>query len=124
MARKRKTYEAPFNAKVALAALQGDKTANEVGSDVDVHPTLASQCKEQLLEHAHPAFAPKPQATERALAALQAPLFEQIGRLQMELDWLKKNSHTDPDELRRLVEPGHPQMSIRRQCELLGLPRA
>jgi putative transposase len=92
MARKRKTYAAPFKAQVALAALKGDKTANEVASDFDVHPTLVSQWKKQLTDHAPAVFDSKVQAAPQDLAALQAPLFEEIGRLKVELDWLKKKA--------------------------------
>jgi hypothetical protein len=54
----------------------------------------------------------------------KAELFEQTGRLKMELEWLKKKSPRSPEELRPLVEPGHPRISVRRQCELLSLSRS
>ena len=57
--------------------------------------------------------------------AKEAELFQQIGKLQMELEWLKKNlSCSDARELRKLVDPDHPELSISRQCALLGLPRS
>jgi hypothetical protein len=57
--------------------------------------------------------------------AKEAELFQQIGKLQMELEWLKKNrSCSDARELRRLVDVKHPELSISRQCEILGLPRS
>jgi putative transposase len=54
---------------------------------------------------------------------LQADLYEQIGRLQMELEWLKKKLPGDTQAKRELIEPEHSQLSIRRQCELVGLNR-
>jgi len=52
-------------------------------------------------------------------------LFQQNGELQMELEWLKNNlSCSDPRELRNLVDHDHPELSISRQCALLGLPRS
>jgi len=55
--------------------------------------------------------------------AVQAKLYEEVGRLKMELDWIKKLPGS-VDLKRQWVVPGHPQLSIRRQCELLGLGRA
>ncbi|HYT93495.1 MAG TPA: IS3 family transposase, partial [Gemmataceae bacterium] len=56
--------------------------------------------------------------------ALQTDLYEQLGRLKRELEWLKKKSAQSPEQLRPLVEPDHPQLSVRRQCALLGLKRS
>jgi len=57
--------------------------------------------------------------------ANEAELFQQIGRLQMELEWIKKSlSFCDAHELRQLVDHDHPDLSISRQCALLGLPRS
>lgn len=91
MGRKRTTYAAEFKAKVALAALKGDRTANEVASLHGVPPSLVSQWKSQLLANAGSVF-----ATSAAPAAdveqAQAPLYEKIGRLEVELDWVKKKA--------------------------------
>ncbi len=57
-------------------------------------------------------------------SAREAELFEQIGRLKMALEWLKKKLTASVEEKRVLVEPTHPAISIRRQCALLGLSRA
>ena len=54
---------------------------------------------------------------------VQASLYEEIGRLKMELDWVKK-LRVSAEEKRRWIDPGHPELSIRRQCALLGLSRA
>jgi putative transposase len=51
-------------------------------------------------------------------------LFEQIGRLKMALEWLKKNLPSSCEHRRPLVDPDHPALSVRRQCELLGLNRS
>jgi transposase-like protein len=91
MARQRKKHTAAFKAQVALAALKGDKTVNELASQHAVHPTLIHGWKKQLLQGAETVFdnGVKATAATDALAA-QAELFEQIGRLKMELEWLKK----------------------------------
>jgi len=90
MARQRKTYSASFKAQVALAALKGDRTANELAARHQVHPTLVCNWKQALLQGAAALFA---EGGRRARGPDQpdpAELFEQIGRLKMELEWLKK----------------------------------
>jgi transposase len=92
MARKRKSYTAEFKAKVALAALRGESTANELAARHQIHPTLVSNWKQALLEGAASLFAEGAggKAAKSADEPEAAELFEQIGRLQMELAWLKK----------------------------------
>jgi putative transposase len=92
MTRKRKIHEASFKAKVALAAVKGDRTVNELASQFVVHPTLIHGWKKQLLDGAESLFASGVKADkDKAQTETQtAELFEQIGRLKMELEWLKK----------------------------------
>ena len=90
MATKRKQYTAAFKAQVALAALRGDRTANELASPYGVHPTLIHAWKKQLLAGADQVFSNGSQAAAADTEAEKAELFEQIGRLKMELEWLKK----------------------------------
>jgi transposase len=92
MAGKRKSHSAAFKAQVALAALKGDKTVNELASQYAVHPTLIHTWKKQLLGGAEDVFGSPAKAAAIDHEALQAQLFEQIGRLKMELDWVKKKS--------------------------------
>ncbi|MCA9234235.1 MAG: hypothetical protein KDA44_02125 [Planctomycetales bacterium] len=51
-------------------------------------------------------------------------MYEQIGRLKMEVEWLKKKLPSSIDARRRWLEPDHSQLTIARQCELLTLPRS
>jgi transposase-like protein len=90
MARKRKTHAAAFKAQVALAALRQDKTVNELASQHSVHPTLIHTWKKQLLAGAVDLFSNGSKAAAEDHEAVQAQLYEQIGRLKMELEWLKK----------------------------------
>ena len=93
MARQRKTHSAAFKAQVALAALRGDKTINELASLHGVHPTLIHSWKKQLLASVADIFDPDHGKSATAdHEAREAQLFEQIGRLKMELEWLKKKS--------------------------------
>jgi transposase-like protein len=88
MSAKRKQHSAAFKAQVALAALKGDRTVNELASQYGVHPTLIHGWKKQLLAGADQVFGNGVRAG--AGEAEKAELFEQIGRLKMELEWLKK----------------------------------
>ena len=91
MAVKRKSHSAAFKAQVALAAVRGDRTINELASHYGVHPTLIHGWKKQLLAGAEAVFAsgPKPPGPPEDKTA---ELLEQIGRLKVELDWVKKQS--------------------------------
>ena len=92
MARKRKSHTAAFKAQVALAAVKEDRTANELASKYGVHPTLIHGWKKQLLAGAEGVFAGGAKAAAVDTEAHQAELYEQIGRLKMELEWLKKKA--------------------------------
>ncbi len=92
MNRKRKHYPAGFKAQVAVAALKEDKTVNELASHFGIHPTLIHAWKKQLLAGAEDLFGQGRQMPAADHEALQAQLFEEIGRLKVELDWMKKKS--------------------------------
>jgi len=92
MARKRSRHAAGFKAQVALAALKEDRTVNELASKFNVHPTLIHGWKKQLLAGAESIFAAGAKAATSDGEAVQAELYEQIGRLKMELEWLKKKA--------------------------------
>ena len=89
---KRKQHTAAFKAQVALAALKGDKTVNELASQYGVHPTLIHTWKKQLLQGAEVIFSNGLKGDGGEAEARQTELYEQIGRLQMELAWVKKKS--------------------------------
>lgn len=91
MARKRMPRGAEFKAKVAIAALQEKKTVQALAGMYDVHPTQVHQWKRQLQDGAVVLFQDQARCQdEAARRAKEAELYEQIGRLNMELDWLKK----------------------------------
>ena len=92
MTAKRKTHSAQFKAKIALAAIKGDRTINDLAGEFQIHPTMIHAWKKLLLDASEEIFAsgrksPAPPADDH-----QTELYEQNGRLKMELEWLKKKS--------------------------------
>jgi putative transposase len=92
MPRKRQHHTAAFKAQVALAALKGDRTVNELAGQFGVHPTLIHGWKKQLLAGAEAVFSGGVRTASDDAEARQAELYEQIGRLKMELEWVKKKA--------------------------------
>ena len=93
MPKKRREYSAGFKFRVALEALREQKTVNELASEHQLHPTLVRDWKRQLLSSGASVFdrgKPAPAKAENDVP--EAELYEQIGRLKMELEWLKKKS--------------------------------
>jgi transposase-like protein len=90
MSKKRHQYSAAFKFNVALEAAKGTKTISELASEMGVHPTQISQWKRQLLDEGVSLFKKNAASHQREHETLQAALYEQIGRLKMELEWLKK----------------------------------
>ena len=90
--KKRKVHLPEFKAKVGLEALRGVKTINEIAQDHGVHPVQVSQWKKEIQEQAKSLFEGK--RGPQPVADHSAPdrLYGEIGRLKMELDWLKKKS--------------------------------
>jgi transposase-like protein len=88
---KRKQHTAEFRFKVALEALKGLKTVAELASIYEVHPTLINRWKKELHEDGRTIFG-SPKRKGRETEVLQAALYEEIGRLKFELDWLKKKA--------------------------------
>jgi len=121
MGQKRIRHSADFKAKVALEALKGLKTINELATQYQVHPTQISQWKRQVTVKAKELFGSATRSGQDA-EAREAKLYEEVGRLKMELDWVKKLPGS-VETKRQWIQPGHAHLSVRRQCVLLGLGR-
>ena len=91
MAGTRKRHSASFKAKVALEAAKRTRTVDELAKAYQVHPVQISQWKRQLLEGAESLFRDGRRRDQGDDQALQAELYERIGRLNMEVEWLKKS---------------------------------
>lgn len=123
LSKRRKKHDPEFKAKVALEALRGVKTIAEISSANGIHGTQIARWKKQVLEGLPGVFDPRARPAPAEDEQL-AKLYEQIGRLQVELERLKKNLAASHEDRRGLVDPDHPELSIRRQCELLGVSRS
>jgi transposase-like protein len=92
MTKKRRIHSSEFKFKVALDAAKELKTLNELSSEYGVHPNQISGWKGELLKGGATIFSNKIARQQREQEALQSELYEQIGRLKMELEWLKKKA--------------------------------
>lgn len=90
MSRKRTNHSKEFKAKVALEAVKGVQSASELASRYKVHPTQIAQWKKQLQDNAASAFERGRSGEAPDTERLTAPLYQEIGRLKMELDFLQK----------------------------------
>jgi len=92
MSRKRRTFAAAFKARVALAAARGDRTTAQLASEFSVHTSQVTAWKKQLLDHVAELFEEGRGQDREASTAQEQELYEQIGRLKMEAEWLKKKA--------------------------------
>lgn len=88
----RKTIGSAIKAKVALAALKGDKTMGELSSEFEVHPNQISKWKRRVLEELPKLFERKSDNKGEQPDPAVDELYKQIGQLQVENGWLKKKS--------------------------------
>ena len=89
---QRRRHSAAFKAEVALEAIRGERTVNELAGLYQVHPSQIAAWKRQALEGLPGIFGNGRPKTQKAEEDLRAQLYQQIGRLKVELDFLKKKS--------------------------------
>ena len=92
MRTQRRRHSAEFKAKVALEAIRGQRTSNEIASAYGIHPVQVAQWKKQALAELPQAFSSRRAKAEQDEADLKARLYQQIGQLKMELEWLGEKS--------------------------------
>jgi len=90
MAGRRKRHSAEFKAKIALLAIKGEERVNEIAQHYQIHPGQVTQWKHQALEHLPELFSNGWSRAEQSEADLKNHLYQEIGQLKVELDWLKK----------------------------------
>ena len=89
---KRRQHSAELKSKVALAAIRGVSTAQEIAGKYEVHPTLVAKWKKEALAGLPEVFASGAAKNDAAEERLREQLYAQIGRLKVENDWLKKKA--------------------------------
>ena len=92
MSSSRKKRSPQLKAQVALAAIKAQKTTNQLAADFDVHPCQIATWKKQAIDGLPHLFDAGPVLADVGHERELAALYEQIGRLKVELDWLKKKS--------------------------------
>ena len=92
MKRERKRYDWTLKAKVAVEAIKGQRTVNEIASAYGIHPHQVTQWKKQALEQLPEIFSNGRARIQLADEELRDRLYQEIGQLKVELDWLKKKS--------------------------------
>lgn len=92
MTKMRRSYTTAFKFRTAIEALKGMKTIAEIAQEQQVHPNQVRSWKRELEEGGPQVFAKKTKRDEQAREQKEEALYEQIGRLQMELAWLKKKA--------------------------------
>jgi len=92
MAKPRKHYSNDLKARVALEAIKGYKTANELAAEYGVHPTQIAQWKKQALDGLPELFSMRRSEQAKSEEDLIASLYQQIGQLKVQVDWLEKKS--------------------------------
>lgn len=89
---QRKSFSADVKAKVAIEAVKGLKTANEIAGEYDCHPAQVSMWKKEFLENASSLFENKRDKKKASGEPEKEQLYQQIGELQVQLAWIKKKS--------------------------------
>ena len=92
MSKKAKTYTAQEKAKVAMEAIKGELTMAQLSSQYGVHATQINRWKREAVEAMVAGFTTKPKAADTHQTELISQLYQQIGQLTVERDWLKKKS--------------------------------
>jgi putative transposase len=90
MSKQRRRHGAQFKFEIAMEAAKELKTIQQLASEHGIHPNQIGQWKRQLLDQGAAVFANGSSDQQKKQEAVQSQLFEQIGRLKMEIEWLKK----------------------------------
>jgi transposase-like protein len=90
--KNRRKFSPEFKAQVGLEALKGIEPVHTIAARHEVHPVQVSQWKKEVLERLPEVFATKVPPGAAEAAQKEAQLYQKIGQLEMELEWLKKKS--------------------------------
>ena len=105
-----------------MAAIKAQHTANEIGSEFGVHVSQVNKWKKQVVDAVPDIFGDTSAKALKTMEAERDRLYLQIGKLQVQLEWLKKKDRTSVmsvSEKRACIEADHKSLSIQQQCELV-----
>ncbi len=91
---KRKRYSSEFKSKVALTAIKGEQTSNELASKFGIHPNQVSSWKREAVQNLPLLFDSKSRPKSSKMNKEKEYLYSQIGRLKVEVDFLKRISQS------------------------------
>ncbi len=92
MTGKRRTFSAEFKSRIALEAVKGEKTLAQLATEFEVHPNQITQWKRQLVESLPEVFGKRRERETQDQEELLQKLYQEIGKLKIERDWLEKKS--------------------------------
>lgn len=90
--RQRRSFSAEMKSRIALEAIKGQKTIQEIASHYGVHPNQVTNWKRQAVEGMASVFADRRSKPDTSEETVKGQLYQQIGEMKVELDWLKKRS--------------------------------
>jgi putative transposase len=90
MGRQRRKFSSALKARVAVEAIKGHRSLSELAGEHQVHPSQITQWKKQLLDSAEQVFSDGRVVEKKDQEELLAKLYQQIGQMKVELDWLQK----------------------------------
>ena len=90
--KRRRNFSAEIKARIALEAIKGQRTLQEIAAHYGVHPNQVTKWKRQALDMLPQVFSDHRTRGNESDEALMAELYQKIGQLEVQLDWLKKKS--------------------------------
>jgi len=90
MTKIKRTHSPEFKLKAVIETLKREKTAAQIASELSIHPISLSEWKKQFIESGAQIFSKHKKSNDISVAREKSELYEQIGRLKMEVEWLKK----------------------------------
>ena len=124
MPKVRKSHPPSLKAKVAVEALKAHKTAAQIAQMFGVYPTQVGGWKRQALAGLPDIFGNGREQMRQQSDTEKDELYKQIGQLKVELDFSKKELVSSTKDKRPWIDATHPRLTVRQQCELLGVPRS
>ena len=122
MTKSRKSYPSKVKTEIALEAIKEKVSQSKLVSEHGVHNTQIKAWKQQGIKAVYQHFSKYSEKKEKEHEKLLADLYQEIGQLQTQLSWLKKNLNATTEEKRAMIDPNYYELPARLQCALLGLP--